>query len=202
METWLQKANRKFREISPWAFSILLAAVIGYGVGVISSPSTPQVANVEQATLTVFADATTPDLSNSTAAVDGKTPSLAAAVTTAEANAELEGSLRYEILLPYENDNQAYYNARQDWHLDSGQLWEEMLRQLDRLDVSAHIFPNDVILNSEGPYRAGRYTLVVFDAEESRTDAVVSMFRDLGRSVPSGFIHMKAYTVEVMEYGN
>ena len=109
-------------------------------------------------------------------------------------------AVRYELLLPDANDNQAYRDARSERHLDGNELRRELLRELDILDLETQSFYERIYLNAEGDYREGRYHKFIFDDPAGQDATILAMIRKLRRSSPTGFIHMRAYEVSYRDY--
>ena len=109
-------------------------------------------------------------------------------------------AVRYEVLLPYDSDNQFYREALREHHIDGDELTTEFLRQLDILDLQTQSHYGGIFLNSEGDYREGRYHKFIFDDSGSQDDDILAMMRMLRRSSPIGFIHVRAYEVSYRDY--
>ncbi len=109
-------------------------------------------------------------------------------------------AVRYEVFLPHYNDNQAYRNALKESHYSAEALHEELMRKLDSLDLEAHYGIDGVALNAEGDYRPGRYTKVIFDDLERQDASIRVMISQLRRFAPRGFIHVRAYGIQVRTY--
>ncbi len=126
--------------------------------------------------------------------------------TTTEASPSMpvEGefipSVRYEVFLPHRNDNQACRNAMKELHYTPEELHDELVRQLDSLDLQAHYDWSGVTLNAEGDYRPGQYLKFIFDDLEEQDAEVQAMISQLRSFASRGFIHAKAYGIQVRTY--
>ena len=124
--------------------------------------------------------------------------------TVASTGTSIEGeyipAVRYEVFLPHQNDNQAYRNAMKEPHYRPEELHEELVRQLDSLDLQAHYDWSGVTLNAEGDYRPGRYLKFIFDDLEEQNAEIQAMISQLRSFAPRGFIHVRAYGIQVRTY--
>ena len=192
--------------LKPWQ-TYTLVAVLGMTSGIaavvisiawynLDSPEEAGTARFEQVTPAQVEDpALTPaeklTLAPTVHASTGETPAPTPSRTG------FKHAVRYEALLPIDN-NQAFSKARKERHSDSGELYTELLVQLDTLDLQTQF--QGVQINTEGNFREGGYVKFVFDDTEGQGEAVRNMIRKLRHSAPSGFIHLRAYETSYRDY--